>query len=129
MDTHIIGGQLEAERGGAGQIEATLNYLAAMVEKPVAYNYPPPPGVPQRTGEFVPRRVAISNGRGGDFSLDREGFALVDHVTAVEDLYDDAAVKAVYYPEMVELVGGITGAEKVIVFDHTVRAKPEAGRR
>jgi len=31
-------------------VVASLNFLVPMKEKPVAYNYEPPPGVPQRDG-------------------------------------------------------------------------------
>jgi hypothetical protein len=32
-------------------VVAPLNFLTPMAEKPVAYNYEPPPGVPARTGK------------------------------------------------------------------------------
>ena len=32
-------------------VVAPLNFLVPMAEKPVAYNYEPPPGVPARTGK------------------------------------------------------------------------------
>ena len=32
-------------------VVAPLNFLVPMAEKPVAYNYDPPPGVPVRTGK------------------------------------------------------------------------------
>ncbi|MGH7065641.1 MAG: hypothetical protein ACREET_16320, partial [Stellaceae bacterium] len=65
-------------------IVAPLNFLAPMAEKPVAYNYEPPPGTPQRTGRSVEHQVRIKDARPliGQLSLDREGFVLLHHQTA-----------------------------------------------
>ena len=62
-------------------VVAPLNFLVPMAEKPVAYNYEPPPGVPARTGEGETHRVAIRDARPliGELSLDREGFVLLHH--------------------------------------------------
>jgi len=43
------------------------------------------------------------------------------HPTAVQNFQDDEEVKEVYYPEMEAIIKSATGAERVIVFDHTVR--------
>ena len=50
------------------------------------------------------------------------------HDTAVSNLYDNAEVRAVYYPEVEQLVKSGTGASKVLVFDHNVRCAPMAER-
>jgi len=44
-------------------IVAPLNFLVPMTEKPVAYNYIPPPGVPVRTGASEEHLVAIRDAR------------------------------------------------------------------
>jgi hypothetical protein len=43
---------------------APLNFLVPMAEKPVAYNYEPPPGVPVRTGKSEEHQVPIRDARG-----------------------------------------------------------------
>ena len=53
--------------------------------------------------------------------LDREGFALTRHDTAVSNFGDEDEVKRVYYPEMEHLLMRETGASRVLVFDHNVR--------
>ena len=63
------------------------------------------------------------------FSLDTEGLTFTHHETQVKNFYDSEEVKAVYYPEAAELVKRLTGAEKVIVFDHNVRNASEAQRK
>jgi hypothetical protein len=104
-------------------VSAQLNYLAAATPKPVNYTYDPPAGVPRRSGEYLPRWVAIHNGREvlDQLSLDANGFMLTPHETAVMDFYDPDEVKSVYYPEVERLLKRVTGAERVLVFDHIVR--------
>jgi hypothetical protein len=46
---------------------------------------------------------------------------LTEHETAVKDFYDPEEVKSVYYPEVERLIKRVTGAERVVVFDHIVR--------
>ncbi|AFY31521.1 CmcJ/NvfI family oxidoreductase [Calothrix sp. PCC 7507] len=104
-------------------VEASLNYLTPTPEKPVNYTYEPPPGVPQRSGKYEPHTLSIRNGRPivGDLSLDQEGFALTAHNTTVQDFYDEDEVRRVYYPEAEKLLAEVTGAAKVVVFDHNIR--------
>ena len=62
-------------------------------------------------------------------TLDSAGFAWVPHRSALRDwaeYRDEARVKAVYYPEVETALKAHTGADKVIVFDHTLRDS-EAG--
>ena len=53
-------------------------------------------------------------------TLERMGFCLEKHPTAVRDFRDDTAVGEVYYEEVRELVKRASGASRVFVFDHTV---------
>ncbi len=112
-------------------VDAALNYLVPMAEKPVNYNYEPPAGTPWRNGEYRPEPVRIRDARPliGELSLDKQGFALTRHETKVASFYDPAAVKAVYYPEMEQLVTAATGARRVVCFDHIVRHAPKAENR
>jgi hypothetical protein len=103
-------------------VQASLNYFAESSDRPVIYTYEPPPGVPRTTGKAEQHSVLVRNARLADqLSLDREGFQLVNHETAVQDFYDRAEVQQVYYREIEQLLKQATGAEKVVVFDHQVR--------
>jgi hypothetical protein len=106
-------------------VEAELNYLAPTGERPRTYTYDPPPGVPRSTAVNVPYRVQISDVRPilSEVALDEQGFALLRHRSAVRDLYDEAEVKAVYYPEAERLLKDATGADRVVIFDSTVRRR------
>jgi hypothetical protein len=104
-------------------VEADLNYLAYDGRRPVNYAYPPPAGIPQSNVTFVPHHVRIENGRalGERPSLHRQGFELREHRSAVHDFSEEAVIREQYYPEVERLLKQATGAEKVVVFDHTLR--------
>jgi hypothetical protein len=104
-------------------VVAPLNFLVPMAEKPVAYNYMPPPGVPLRTGKREEHRVTIRDARPliGELSLDKEGFVLLRHRSAVKNFYDEDEIKSVYYPECESVMKEATGATRVVAFDHIVR--------
>ena len=54
-------------------------------------------------------------------SLETLGFALRPWPTRCADFRDDEQVVSTYYGEMMELVKAASGAERVYIFDHTVR--------
>lgn len=110
-------------------ITATLHYLKRGVEKPTYYRIDPPPGVPQWNGIDDEREVRIEDARGreSEFTLDRNGFALVKAPTAVADFYDAEEIRRIYYPEIEQLLRATLGASRVFVFDHNVRNAGRAG--
>ena len=112
-------------------VEAPVNYLADTSVKPVTYNPPQGTGVPRRVGNYRPFRVRIHDARpvADALSLDREGFQLVRQPTAVADFYDEAEVRGRYFDEVEALVRRVTGAAKVVVFDHTIRVAERAVER
>ena len=60
-------------------------------------------------------------------SLDRQGFELRHHQTAVSNFYDADEVRAIYYPEVERLLTAATGAVKAVAFEHDVRCAPRRG--
>lgn len=106
-------------------IEADLNYLVDNGERPVTYTYEPPEGIAQRTGDYRLYRVRIANARvnppPGGLSLDRNGFEFHTHASAVSDFSDPDRIERDYYPESEALLKRATGAQKVVIFDHTLR--------
>jgi hypothetical protein len=109
-------------------VQAILNYIVRSSEKPVIYTYDPPPGIPRSTGTTEPKTVPIRSGRfKRNLSLDREGFQLVRHQSAVCDFYDRDEVEQVYYPEIEILLKQTTGAEKVLVFERFATLSCQSG--
>lgn len=113
-----------------GTITAPAQFTLKSGEMPVAKVYVPGAGPDKRTGEFVEHDITIHDGRAGAaaYTLDGDGFAFRRYATAVKDLYDDAEVRAVYYPEMEALIKQATGASKVVIFDHTPRIDDTAAQ-
>jgi hypothetical protein len=72
-----------------------------------------------------PHTVAISDARPilSRVSLDERGFDLVRQRSAVRDFCNETEVKARYYPEAEQLLKDLTGADRVYIFDNTVRRR------
>jgi hypothetical protein len=102
---------------------AELHYLKRTAEKPTRYVMEPPQGVQQWNGIDDPHMVMIEDARGreSEFTLDRNGFALIKAPSAVRDFYDPDEIKSVYYPEVELLLRNTLEASRVFVFDHNVR--------
>src|SRR6201987_2379753 len=102
---------------------AELHYLVRTAEKPTRYVMGPPPGVPRWNGVDDPHAVRIEDARGREreFTLDRNGFALIKAPTSVRSFYDPDEIKSVYYPEVERLLRETLGASRVVAFDHNVR--------
>ncbi|CAG9272639.1 conserved hypothetical protein [Paraburkholderia unamae] len=113
-------------------VEAELNYLAPGVARPVSYTFEPPEGTPWSSGALEARRVTIHNARplaeAGQISLDRNGFQLVSHRSALSDFSEESLIRLVYRPEAEALLRELTGAEKVVIFDHTLRDSANGSR-
>lgn len=111
-------------------VAASLDFFVDTGEKPVTYAPEPGAGPTQRTGSFRQHAVGIRDGRPlvDRLALDREGFLLTRHDTLVSDFYDAEEVRAVYHPELENLVKEVTGARKVVVFDTTLRTDDPARR-
>jgi hypothetical protein len=111
-------------------VEAELNYLAPMAERPRYYAYDA--GEVSSNMMPEPHRVPIRDMRpiAAEVELDRQGFALVEQHTAVRDFWDDHEVRRVYYPEAERFIAEKTGASRVFIFDHLQRRRvPGATRR
>jgi hypothetical protein len=107
------------------QVDAALHYIAPMTEHARTYTYDPPPGVVR--SNIVPDThiVPIRDVRpiADELSLDVEGFELIQQKSAVRDFWNEDEVRAVYYPEVERLLKAVTGAQRVFVFDHTLRRR------
>ena len=110
-------------------LRAPLSFIRPQKEKPSFHSSAMTGGVPKVFFETEPHPVAIHDlrDRAERPSLDREGFALRRHRTAVSDLYDDEAVERTYLPEIEALLRRELGASRVVVFDTTRRSDGGGG--
>lgn len=118
-----------AERHGEGEVRAPLTFIVPQDAKPYFHSSALTGGQPKVFFETEDRTVTIRDMRpvADGLSLDRHGFELRRHRTAVDDLYDDAAIDRVYEREIESLLKQATGADRVVVFDHTRRSDAASG--
>ena len=109
----------------SSDITATLRYLAPGIERPVyiASEAGADAALDVRA-KFDDQQVTVMNARELDSppSLDRQGFCLVPHATAITDFYDIERIRAAYEAEIIELVVTASEAKSAVVFDHTLRS-------
>jgi hypothetical protein len=84
----------------------------------------------RRTGKHELWPMEVRDGRplAGKLSLDEQGFVFLEHKTRVRDFFDLEELKAVYFPEVERLIRDVSGALRVVLFDHTLRSGNEAER-
>ena len=113
MPTH------DPETVGATGVDATIRYVVPG-ETAIFYPY-------DRAGSYWPpdehpMRIENMRPHARQLALERNGFVLLEHLTAVRNFYDAEEVRRVYYPEIIELVKQLLGAEKVLVFGEIARS-------
>ena len=107
----------------SGFVTAEIGYAVDTGIKPVNETFDAGQVIRRRTGATEQRPMRIRDGRPliGELSLERNGFVLVEHETAVTDFFETSQLEAIYYPEVQRLVQAVSGASRVVVFDHTLR--------
>ena len=100
-------------------VESSVNYLDDMDELPIFYSEK----IRDNNLKLSTHRIEVRDVRAvnNSLSLDREGFRLVPHPTAMRDFRDTEAVQRVYRPEVEELISTITGARKVLATGAVLR--------
>ncbi len=109
-------------------VHAVVNYTRKTGVRPVNYTFDPPTGVLRNSGEVEPHVVTIRNARHArGLALDVSGFEMIRHSASLADWnsFENAErVKTIDYPEVETALKNHTGADKVLTFDHTLRAVP-----
>ena len=106
-------------------VTATIRYLVPTGSTPVYIASQGGADAALNIGaDFEDREVEIHDARllAAPAELDREGFELRPHQTAVADFYQIDQVREAYDREVTALVLAATGAQEAIVFDHTLRS-------
>ena len=108
-------------------VVAALRFAATSDQLPIALVKEAGSGPDTHKIEMADHDVVIQDARPltNELDLDLQGFDFMRYPTSVEDFYDDDEVLRVYYPEMESLIKSVTGASKVVVFDHTIRVDDE----
>ena len=114
-----------ASLAGTDALRAILNYVAPTGARLRTYTYDPPRGEPRNNAIPDPREVPIRDLRpfAEEVSLDEHGFGVVRHRSSVPGYEDEVAIRGVVYPEAARLLQEVTGADRIHVFDHTLRRR------
>jgi hypothetical protein len=106
-------------------LQATIGFTQRPTGTAFSYAYDPPVGEPWTNIVPDPRDVTIADARpiADGLSLNVQGFALTHSPTAVRNFWDEAQTLALGHPEAAEIVRRLTGASRVVVFDHTLRRR------
>ena len=92
-------------------VQARINYTGPMNEKPRYHAMDPTRDV----HVLDPHSVQIRPIRREDARLEREGFQVVPHTTAVRSFLDSQELERVYFPEVRDLIMNVTGARAAAV--------------
>ena len=106
-------------------VTARVRYLVPGEAKPVYWaSRPGSDAAMNIAAEFEERDVLVQDARLASTApvLDRQGFELRAHNSAVADFYAVPESAGKYENELIELVQAVTGAEEALVFDHTLRS-------
>jgi hypothetical protein len=107
-------------------VPGELSYLAP--ESTVLRRFTAP-GMSVNTGIYHSYEMSIRNGRpvSRRFTLDRNGFELIEHHTGVSDFTDRAEVDRVYVGEVADFVRSYTGADRVATLGWMLRRTEAPG--
>jgi len=106
-------------------VEAPVTYTVRTDEKPVTKTVGPGGRLRESKGSYQPHQVKLYNGRPmtNELSLDKNGFILLNEPTQVSNFWDTEQITGCYYRESEQLILKMTGAQDVLIFDHTLRSQ------
>ena len=122
-----------------GPVTAELSFYGAPADgsKPFNYVENPPAGQPKSNVRTEINTVQIEDlrGREGNFTLDHNAFEALANIessikpTELTSLTDEQ-IRSTYYPEVEKLLlSNVPGANRILLFDHTIRRADPAAHR
>lgn len=132
----LLDSELPATTPASGRKRPREDDLPASWQVNLNYGEEAPPG--KRNGRYINKeddkgdtqdkakdfKTTMHNGRlfGNQIQLETCGFELQPHPTVVQDFQNNAEIEHIYYEEMRALIKKVSGAHRVLIFDHTVRS-------
>lgn len=122
---------LDADIAERPALQTSMYFLARSTlyehEKPYSLRFEPEAGFPRSNITMVKHEdimIQDIRGREKDFSYEKNGFAILNLNTslAYEDFEDKQKVIDVYLKDVADLLRDFLHAERVQIFEHTVRA-------
>lgn len=114
---------------GQPDVEVVTGELSYLAPESTVLRRFTAPGASVNTGVYRTYQMPIRNGRPirDQFTLDRNGFELVTHASAVTDFTDREEVDRIYPGEVAEFVRSRTGADKVATLGWVLRRSADPG--
>jgi hypothetical protein len=114
----VPGSDMQKTRGHGGSVSTSITYVRRGMERDAMLNTSLLP--PDMVDEHI---VSIADARPDkdELSLERNGFVLRKHVSAVTDFYDQDQQAEVYGPEMQAFLGSLFAARKLVQLEHLIR--------
>lgn len=114
---------------GQAHIKAVTGELSYLAPESTVLRRFTAPGESVNTGTYRAYQVPIHNGRPvqDQFTLDRNGFEITGHASAVRDFTDREEVDRTYPGEVAEFVRSRTGADRVAPLGWVLRRSEAAG--
>ncbi|KAG1883691.1 hypothetical protein F4604DRAFT_1575680 [Suillus subluteus] len=112
----------------ASNTVAIFNYLLAPPDGSRPYNRgyaDSATGKPARNWVEDPHDMQVEDVRGKEelYKLDNAGFQYEREAPRFTSFLNDDEIKREYYPESIDLIRRVTGATKIVIFDHTIRRR------
>ncbi len=116
---------VSADAANLPKVRASLNYSRDNGVAPDYYFYDPGPDTKLNPPGTDPQEVDIHDAWGikDSLSADVHGFEHHRFDPSFDGFDDDVAVKTAFYGQVIDYVKRNTGANRVIVFDHTIRKR------
>lgn len=126
VDTALLPGGAESK-----QVRTRVNYSKETDKLTELYFYEHEKAASAHEAGDDNKEIVVHDGwdRANSFSVDKEGFSLLDFKTSYNAWEDDENVRKTFYPEIVELLKKELGAKDVLVFDHTIRTKANDAKK
>ena len=111
-------------------VQAEVEFLSRRTERPIYYASSAGRDAKHEIDQPMSRvAVEVADARGREdqdapreFGQHPSGFDLLEFPTRVTDFLDTKQIESIYEPEVIEFLKRTTGACRVHLFDHTVRA-------
>lgn len=105
-------------------VDTTLKYFTPPTDGSKAWtniNADPTTGVRASNWEYKDHAAQVENlrGRTDALTLDKNGFQYFRHPAKHISFANDEEITREYYPESIELLKQLTGASRVVLFDHS----------
>jgi hypothetical protein len=108
---------------GTAEVQAVIGELHYLAPESTVLRRFTAPGISANTGVYRAYEMPIHNGRSvsDQFTLDRNGFEILGHASAVTDFTDREEVNQIYVGEVADFVRSYTGADQVATLGWTLR--------